>query len=211
MAMVTGLEKRGKLIDVSLDERLFCSLDERSFRRCPLQMGQEVDELAYLDKVAAHQAKRAFEGALSLLDVCDRTERQVMEKLTRRGIVPQAAQAAVDRLKEMGLIDDAAYAQRLVQRQSDKAVGRYAMKRKLLQKGVDPEQAEAALCVLTGEQQQGACLTAAHQLARRYRGEENAVARRKLSQALARRGFSWDEIGPAMDEALGGDDEQYDD
>lgn len=210
MASVTSVENKGRLVEICLDERLFCTVDAKTFERFPLQAGAEVDGEAYLDKVASFQSGRAYEQALSLLDLCDRTERQLLGKLLRRGFVPGAAQAAVDRLKEKGLVDDAAYARRLVEMESSRAVGRYAMQRKLFQKGVGSEDAEAALSCLTGSQQRDACLEAAMKLCRRYRGEEIGAARRKLGQALARRGFRWDDVAPALDKALGGDTQDDD-
>lgn len=206
MATVTSLEKRDRLVYIHLDERRLCALDEKTFARFPLEIGEEVEEGAYMDRVCAYQMKGAWERALSLLETCDRTQRQVEEKLIRRGVAPPAAQAVVQRLKEAGLIDDAAYARRVVQLESAQAKGRYAVKRKLMQRGVAPQQAEQALSALTQEQQQDACLEAARKLCRRYREDPPPAARRKLGQALARRGFSWEDIGPALEKVLGADE-----
>ncbi len=209
MATVTSLEKRGRLVCIHLDERRLCALDEKTFARFPLEMGEEVEAGAYMDRVSAYQMKEAWERALTLLERCDRTQRQVEEGLLRRGIAPPAAQTAVQRLQEAGLLDDEAYARRMVQLESAKARGRYAVRRKLLQRGIAPQQAQQALSALTQEQQQGACLEAARKLCRRYREDPPQAARRKLGQALARRGFGWEDIGPALESVLG--ESEYED
>lgn len=206
MSTVTSLEKRGRLVCIHLDERRFCTLDEKTFARFPLEMGEEVEAQEYMDRVSAFQMKNAWEYALSLLEVCDRTQRQVEDKLARRGVAPAAAEAVVSRLKEAGLIDDEAYARRVTQLEAAQAKGRYAVKRKLMQRGVAPEQAQQALSSLTREQQQQACLEAANKLYRRYRDDPLPAARRKLGQALARRGFAWEDIGSALERVLGQDE-----
>lgn len=207
MGCVTGLEEKNRLVSVYVDGLLLCRVDKKTFARHPLEEGEPIEEEVYLDRLAASQQKKAFEMALSLLDVCDRTEKQVVDKLRYKGIVEGAARAAAQRLKEMGLVNDQAYAQRMVQRQSQKAVGRYQVKRKLLGQGIDGETAQAALEELDGQQQQEACLQAARSLYRRYRDQEPRAARRKLGQALGRRGFGWDDITGALEKIMGEDEE----
>ena len=105
----------------------------------------------------------------------------------------------VARLTESGLIDDARYAQRMAETQVNKPVGIYALKRKLRAKGISEADAERALEAFDDEQQRGAALEAAQKLYRKYEALPPREAKAKLSQALARRGFSWDAIESATD------------
>ena len=50
------------------------------------------------------------------------------------------------------------------------------------------------------EQQQNAALELARKLSARYAGQPARSARAKLSQAMARRGFSWDDISWALNQ-----------
>ena len=53
---------------------------------------------------------------------------------------------------------------------------------------------------LDDEQQRTAARQAAEKLGRKYRDLPPREARAKLSQALARRGFSWDVISSALED-----------
>lgn len=203
MAYITGLEEKNRLVYIYADRRLLCAVDKKTFSHYPLALDEEVEAEEYMDKLFAFQQKRAYELALGLLDTCDRTEKQVLKKLMDKGVVEGAAQAAVERLKESGLVNDEAYAQRMVQLQSQRPVGRFAVKRKLMQRGVDQETAQWALEEMDGLQQKKACMEAASSLARRYRDDPLPVARRKLGQALGRRGFGWDDISAVLEEIFG--------
>ena len=111
-------------------------------------------------------------------------------------------QAVVERLRENGLIDDARYAQRMAEVQSNRPVGVYAFRRKLRAKGISDDDAEEALAAFDDEQQRDAALAAARQLYRKYQDLPEREARAKLSQALARRGFGWDAIEGAIDSIM---------
>lgn len=206
MAVVTGIERagfKGRMVRISVDERLLCTIPESDFQRFPLALGEEIETGSYLDRVAAWQAGPAYEMALTMLDYSDRTERQILRGLAQKGILEAAALAVVERLKGSGLVDNEAYARRLVENQKTGAVGRYAVRRKLMAKGIEEETAREALEILDDAQQEGACREAARKLARRYQKEEKGAAIRKLSQALIRRGFSWDIVSAIVEEIWG--------
>lgn len=63
---------------------------------------------------------------------------------------------------------------------------------------MDRDTVQAALEQIDGEQQQSAALSLAQKLSGRYAGQPARSARAKLSQAMARRGFSWDDISWAL-------------
>ena len=166
----------------------------------PLSVGDEVDGAAYLARMAATQFADAYEAALTSLDVCARSAKELTAALRRKGYVEPAVQAVLARLTENGLVDDARYAGRMAEMQSRKPVGLYAFKRKLRAKGISEEDAEDALSIFDNAQQQSAALEAAQGLWHRYAELPEREARAKLSQALARRGFSWDAISNVMDQ-----------
>jgi len=127
-------------------------------------------------------------------------------KLLRKGYVQPAADAVVERLTGNGLIDDNRYAQRIAQGQVSKPVGAYAVRRKLRAKRLPEEAIDAAMEEFDGEQQTQACRSAAEKLWRKYESLPAREGKAKLSQALARRGFSWDSIHSALVEICCVDD-----
>lgn len=199
MATVTGIRDLRGVIGVYADGTLAIRVSKKHFEKIKLRVGDEFEPEEYADSIAAIQLNDAYELALTCLDFSQRSAAELTRKLISRGYVPPAAEAAVARLIEVGIVDDARYAQRIAETASHKNVGIYAMKRKLRSKGFSDEDAETALEALDDAQQLAACRAAADKLHRKYAALPSREARMKLSQALARRGFSWDTISNVLD------------
>ena len=199
MGMVSGVELTKTRATIYLDGVAFLKMKRRDFDEMPVEEGDDLDEEEYLNRLCARQAKPAYEAALNLLTARDMTAHDLQAALKRRGYLQPVAESVCERLIENRLIDDSRYAQRYVELRQDTSVGRFAMKRKLRAKGIDEETAEEALEALDDESQLEAAKSLAARLSRRYEGEEPYSRRSKLSQALARRGFSWDIVKEAVE------------
>ena len=210
MAIASDIREFRGLMEISLDGVLWLRVRKKHFALRPLEQGQAVDTQAYLDAMAALQAADCYEAALTMLDQAAQTGGDLCAKLVRKGYVPPVAEATVERLRENRLIDDARYAQRMAQAQLGKAVGAYAVRRKLRAKRLSEEDIDAAMEDFDDAQQAAACREAAEKLWRTYDALPPREGRAKLSQALARRGFGWDAIRSAV-ETLSGDSDDYDD
>jgi regulatory protein len=111
--------------------------------------------------------------------------------LARRGVDGQVADRVLSRLAEAGLIDDAAFAQSLVQsRHSRQGLARKGLTAELRRKGVAEPIAAEAVSVVDEEAEEDR----ARELVRRRlsgSGGGNAVAQvRRLVGMLARKGYS---------------------
>ena len=199
MAVVTDIRENRGMVEVILEGATFARLRKKHFDKCHLAPGDDIDETAWLDRVAAAQFADAYETALSSLDRSARTAHDLSSTLRRKGIVQPAIDAVLARLRENGLIDDASYAQRMAELQASKPVGLYAFKRKLRAKGISDDDAEDALAAFDDDQQRAAAQQAAQELCTKYEALPEREARAKLSQALARRGFAWDAIESAVE------------
>ncbi len=205
MGIVTGLREFRGVVIVALDGCDALRVRRTHFEKRPLAEGEAVDPQAYEDSVAAIQLADAYEAALTALDSRARTARELERALLNKGYVRPAVEAAVERLRENRLIDDARIAGRIAESSADKPVGVYALRRKLKAKGISDEDADAALEAFDDDQQQAAARRAAEKLLKRYEGLPRREARAKLSQALARRGFGWDSVRAAVDALLSDD------
>ena len=76
------------------------------------------------------------------------------------------------------------------------------MRQKLRAKGIDADTAEEALEQLDDENQLSSAKALAQKFVRRYENEEPYKKKSKLSQALARRGFSWEIVREAVESVL---------
>ena len=202
MSFVTDINERRGVVEIVADGSTVARVRKAHYEKYPVHTGEDIDVEAYLGRVAAVQFSDAYEAALTSLDACARSAKELSNSLRRRGYVEPVIEAVVARLTENGLIDDAEYALRMAQLQSAKPVGVYAFKRRLRAKGISDDDAEAALAAFDDGQQRSAALEAARKLYRKYEALPAREAKAKLSQALARRGFGWDAIEGAIDEIL---------
>lgn len=124
--------------------------------------------------------------------------------MERRDVPTSAAAHVLDRFAEVGLVDDAAYAQMLVRsKHANRGLARRALAQELRAKGVAPDVAQAALADLDGEEERR---TAQALVARRLhsmRGVGPDVQRRRLAGMLARKGYPAGLALAVVTEALG--------
>ncbi|HZE39871.1 MAG TPA: regulatory protein RecX [Stackebrandtia sp.] len=98
------------------------------------------------DKEERDPAERAREICLRLLDVRPRTYIELAEALTKRGIPDEVIDEVLDRYREVGMVDDAAFARAWVSsRHRGKKLSRRALSSELRRKGVDTELVDEAL------------------------------------------------------------------
>jgi len=199
MPTITSIEEKRGLVEISADGCVFVCIRKVHYDKRPLMVGDEIDTAEYLDSIASLQFTDAYEAALTSLDFSTRTAHEIANTLRRKGFVEPAINAVIEKLTDSHLIDDRRYAQRIAECQVSKPVGIYAVKRKLRAKGISEEDAEAAIEAFDEEQQRSAALETARKLYRKYESLPRREARAKLSQALARRGFTWDTIETAIE------------
>jgi regulatory protein len=144
--------------------------------------------------------QETLDRALRFLESRPRSEREVRTRLTQKGTAPDLVDRVVDRLRELGLIDDGAFAQFWIEnRERFSPRGARALKAELRQKGVGAEviaeQIEGAV-----DEESGAREVALRQ-ARRLSRLDRQAFRQRLWAHLARRGFDYEAINRAIDEA----------
>ncbi len=148
--------------------------------------------------------ERAREICLRALERRMQSRRELELKLARKGVEAAVAAEVLDRLAEVGLVDDAAYARALIaSRQRTRPRGRRALLAELLGKGVSAGVAEAVLAeTVESEDPAEAARRAAAPKLRALSGRPAAEARRKTEQFLLRRGFGYGVIRAVLDDLL---------
>ncbi|HMQ31862.1 MAG TPA: RecX family transcriptional regulator [Chloroflexaceae bacterium] len=169
-----------------------------------LFVGKELDEAGWARLEAAAQAEKAMLAAGRLLDARPRSAAELRQRLRRKQFPPEAVEQAVERLGELGLLDDAAFSRYWVEsRQSGRPRGRLALRDELRRKGVARDTIEQALAEADAEAPPDAERERAEQVARaalrRYADSpDRASFQRRLGGLLQRRGFSLDVIRPIL-------------
>lgn len=180
-------------------------VDVRTFDESPYREGADITEEQLNALLAASQYNRARERALYLLGLRDYACKELEQKLYAEAD-PAVAASVVARLREVGLLDDERYAARLARSLSEaKHYPRRRIEQELRRRGVDPLTAQTAAEELDGEDFEQALAL----LERKYYNKLNDPDdRRRVTAALARRGFSYGAIRRAMDALEIPDDEE---
>ena len=141
--------------------------------------------------------RSARDQALSLLEYADRTERELVQKLRERGYAWEEIQDAVAFLLEYRYLDDQAYAQRYVRARSARKSCRQ-LQAELEQKGIARELIETALEEETVDEEGQIRRFLEKKGCRPGEALEPQMLRR-ITAALARKGFSYDQIRSVME------------
>ena len=129
---------------------------------------------------------------LRLLTARARTRAELAGQLTKRGYPHDVSTKVLDRLAEVGLIDDADFAQQWVHsRRANASKGNRALAAELRTKGLDDDVIAAALNGIDGSSEHDRAVKLVQTKLRRENldGDQAKVARRLVGM-LARRGYS---------------------
>lgn len=120
-----------------------------------------------------------------------RSRAQLAEKLAQRDCPADVATAVLDRMAEVGLVDDEAYAQMLVRsQQAGRGLAKRALARELHTKGIDDGVAQAALASVSDAVERDRARDLVDKKLRAMHGLGITVQTRRLAGMLARKGYS---------------------
>ncbi|MBO1753309.1 regulatory protein RecX [Actinotalea sp. BY-33] len=155
----------------------------RSAAEPPEEGAAAVDPEPEAESVARAILLRQLAGA-------PRSRHQLAQALARKGVEEGLADRLLDRFTEVGLIDDAEYAQMLVRSQREsRGLARRALAQELRRKGIEDEHAQEALATVDDEAEEE---SARRLLERRWRsstGLAPEVKARRAVAMLARKGY----------------------
>ena len=155
----------------------------------------------------AQSYQDAYVAAMRLLNYRLRTEKELRQRLQKKGLSVDAIGRAIDKLTSLGLVDDLRFAEAFVSSKiASKPIGKRELERKLREKGVPKETAMRALSAIDKDETQlELALQAAETKMRSLDRYDSKKRREKLVSFLARRGFDWDVIRKVVQKMLDGD------
>lgn len=128
---------------------------------------------------------------LNQLNFMPRSRKELETTLAKRQIEPDVAKSVLDRFVEIGMVDDAAFAELLIRsRCNTKRVSRSVLRQQLRQKGVDQEIIEAALTVISDADELRMATELVERKARAMARLDPDVRKRRLFGLLARKGYN---------------------
>jgi regulatory protein len=161
-----------------------------------LRLGQELSEEKIEQLVAEDARERAFQQAMLFLSYRARSESEIRKNLRKHEIPEPVIEQTLERLRQDGLANDDQFAQAWVEnRTTFRPRSRRMMAMELKQKGLADEAIQSAVQNVDDE---ASAYEAARKRAARFKGLEWNDFRKKLSEFLARRGYSYSVIAPVV-------------
>ena len=191
MPLITALEKhkRRPRFDLYLEGVFAFSLRPELVLASGIAVGAELPSDRQRWLYDEEQRLGATEAALRLLAMSPRSEKELRERLKKRGFAKAALEAAVVRVREMGYLDDAAYAKFFVEmRQASTPRSRRALTFELSRKGVDRALAASSVEDVSDAD---AAYQAAQRRLRSLHKLDHATFTRRLGSFLGSRGFGY--------------------
>jgi regulatory protein len=155
-----------------------------------LRVGSAVDAQTSSRLLNEDQRARVYDAALRFLGARPRSEREIRARLAKHQFAPEMVDGAIERLRRIGLVDDAAFAEYWVeQRQTHRPRGGRLLKQELRAKGIDVETAAAAIPVNDDADD---AYRAAQRKAHSLRALDERTFKQRLGGFLQRRGFDYE-------------------
>ena len=197
MKILEAAIRRRRLYLLKLDDGRELSVDRQTFDESPYRVAGDITEEELEKLLHTSQHNRARERALYLLGLRDYACVELEKKLLTEA-TPEIAAGVVSRLQEVGLLDDTRYAQRMARHLSEhKQYPHRRIQQELCRRGVSADIAREAVLSLEGEDFQQALAL----LQKKYYNKlSDPDDRRRVTAALARRGFTYTAIRRAMEE-----------
>ena len=160
-----------------------------------IRSGMDFDEEAYNELVSASGLAMAKARALRIINARPMSREELRKRLIEKGETPENAEDCADWLCHMGLINDAEYAGSVVRHYAAKGYGSARIKQELRRHGVPREMWDEAMLQMP---EQDAYLERFIRSRLHDPGDRAQV--KKVSDALFRRGYSWEQIKHALNE-----------
>jgi len=160
-----------------------------------IHSGMDFDEDAYNELVSACTLALAKARALRIINARPMSREELRKRLIEKGETPDNAEACAEWLCQMGLINDTEYAGSVVRHYAAKGYGASRIKQELRRHGVSRELWDEAM-----EQMPEQDEYLARFLRSRLSDPGDRAQVKKVSDALFRRGYSWDQIKHALNE-----------
>lgn len=196
--IITDVRPQKKsMVAIYLDGKFASNIDRETFLLSGYKLGSYIEDEDYFKLVRESNDRRAKEKALYLIEHRDHSSKELFDKI-RKTTDAESAKAAVKKMQEVGLVDDANFARKYARDLFYRK--KYAPKRveyELLKKGInkdiiqivieeiDVDSREQIMQLLLGKYKN--CL-----------GDEKKLKRTIAS--LQRLGHNWDDIKSALNE-----------
>lgn len=143
-------------------------------------------------------AQKAMDQALRLLSFRARSEREMADRLAKKGFAPDVADQTVTRLRELNLLNDGALARDMAESRRRSGRGDHRIRQELRKRGLPKESIADALDAAPATDGAERAWAALQKRATRMKGLDRERAYRRLQGFLVRQGFGIDDTRSAL-------------
>lgn len=197
--LVTAIEPRRKGLSALYLDGQESLVDTETLAASRLRPGDELGEEQLLALLHASDSRRAREKALFILTYRDHSREELKRKLLTASFSEEAAEAAVQKVSDMGLINDREYARKLARELLfRKRWGERRAVGEMLRRGLERE----LVAEVMEEAQPDPTVQLAEIIEKKYTPlPQDEKGRRRMLNALARMGYGWSDIRSALAQA----------
>ena len=196
--LITASEERKKgMTALYIDGEYAVNVDTVTFASSGFHTGSDITDDELYELLRASRISRAKEKALYLIEYRSRTRKELRDKLLPL-FGEEAAEAAIERLEQLGLIDDEGfardYAEQLIKR---KLYSRERAAFEMMKKGIDKDIIEEVLDEMEPDPTEQIRQLLSTKYVRRLSNEKDRL---RTVNALKAMGFRWSDIRECMEE-----------
>lgn len=194
-----ALVRRPGFVAVEVDGARVAVLPVEEVRALGLGTGRILERSEHDRLLARAERAKAYDAAVRLLAIRGRSTQEIIGRLRRKGMRPDAVESAVGRLETDGVLDDARFAREFAHQHHTRGYGPVWILAALSRRGVERHAAERAVAALEADTNaEDRVVALARKRAARLRGLAPQTARRRLVGYLRRRGYSADQVLAAL-------------
>lgn len=195
--LITAIEPRRKdMSALYLDGEYVMNLDTRTLIENRFDVGKDIDYEDLHEIIRLSNERRAKEKALWLISYRDHSKKELADKI-KRTCDEESADKAVERMEELGLVNDESYALHYAQKLIfTKHMSKNAVVYELARKGIDKELAAEILDEIEVDSSEQIRII----IDKKYKNISDEKIRRRAVAALQRLGYRWDEIKGVIEE-----------
>jgi regulatory protein len=203
---ITALRAQAKdaqRVNVFVDGEFAIGISLTTITKTGLHVGKQLSAEEFAKLEETESGDKAYLAGLRFLEARPRSIAEVRTRLGRKDFAPEAIEAAIVRLSELELLDDAAFARYWVEnRVAYRPRGAGALRDELRRKGIDSDVAAEVLNdnVLAGDESAGAWGLARGALRKYANSRDRNTFTRRMGSFLQRRGYTFEVIRPIVDQ-----------
>jgi len=205
--------KPGRYV-IEVDGQEFAIVGADALSETKTRVGVVIDDPLAARLREASEFAAMYDRALNLLSFRARSARELHRRLTQKGEPRDRAEAVIQRLREIGLIDDADFARQLTRSKVSSGASRRRVHQELFKRGVARDVADEAVEQVFEDEGMSDAASIERIARKKWRTLvtlDGPTRRRRLYAFLARRGFDSDDVSRVVRQLDTGSDERRDD